>query len=353
MLWLIVFGAWTLLLSIYTLYWLKAEKSDFGPKQNEEVPVSVIVAVRNEADHIDHLIGCIRQQSYGFVQLVVVDDNSTDGTYEQLQAYAEAGDVCLLRAQGAGKKQALAQGVSAAEGDILIFTDADCTMGPDWIATHVGLLHQTGAALSVGLVRTQGGSMLERLETVSLQAVTGGSVAWGRGVMCSGANLAIKREWYDACMGDLCEDEASGDDMFLLAALKKKGAKVVLAKSRKAIVSTRAMGGLRSFLRQRARWVGKAKSYTDTDTILVAVLTVAVQTLLLLALALYPVQHTFLWSWAWCFVTDLCYLTIPACHLSQQKDLLVYPLAFVLYPFYVILIIIRSLLPVQWKGRTV
>ena len=353
MLWWLVFGAWVVLMAVYTCQWISLGKqASLQPTCEEAPPVTVVVAMRNEEKHAETLVRNVLVQTYRQLQLIVVDDASDDRTAAILQPYADAGRLLLLRAKGEGKKKALAQGVLAATTEYVLFTDADCQLSERWAETHVACLQQHRAALSVGLVKTLGGSKLERIEAMSLQAVTAGSVRCGHGVMCSGANLAVRRSVYLDCMNELQAQTASGDDMFLLSAVKRRKARVVFVPYRHGIVTTGAAGGLRAFVGQRARWVGKARYYTDFYTVAVACLTLLVQVLLLAAWAFATTRPQWLWAWPICLAADFPLLWLTARHLGQTADMRVYPLAFVLYPFYVVFILIRSILPVQWKQRT-
>ncbi|MFH1754508.1 MAG: glycosyltransferase family 2 protein [Candidatus Latescibacterota bacterium] len=92
----------------------------------QQVPVSVVLAVRNEEDHIKERIVNLLQQDYppDLVELIVVSDGSTDRTVELAR---EAGNErvkihCVKDAQG--KAAAITLGVKQASHDIIVFADA-------------------------------------------------------------------------------------------------------------------------------------------------------------------------------------------------------------------------------------
>ena len=72
-------------------------------------------------------------------------------------------------------------------------------------------------------------SLLEKLqiaEYAAIQELTMRTAKRGHAVMCSGANLIVRREAWLACEPDLHPEIPSGDDMFLLEAMKKRGYKI-------------------------------------------------------------------------------------------------------------------------------
>ena len=99
--------------------------------------ISVLVAARNEEAHIETCVTTLLDQDYGDLELIVVDDRSDDRTPEILSRMEKAsqdGDarpLCVLTVTSVpagwlGKNNAMRQGVSAATGEWLLFTDADC-----------------------------------------------------------------------------------------------------------------------------------------------------------------------------------------------------------------------------------
>jgi glycosyltransferase involved in cell wall biosynthesis len=103
------------------------------------VRVSVIIPVRNEATSIETTVAAVlAQREPGVeVEVVVVDDGSTDGT----AGVAEAAGARVLRLPGRpdGGNPAAARnrGAEVGTGDILIFLDADCTPAPGWLRAFV------------------------------------------------------------------------------------------------------------------------------------------------------------------------------------------------------------------------
>ena len=111
-------------------------------------------------------------------------------------------------------------------------------------------------------------SLLEKLqiaEYAAIQELTMRTAKQGRAVMCSGANLIVRRDVWLACEPDLHPELPSGDDMFLLEAAKRRGYTVSVIDEPDYTAIVRPQTSWRAFFRQRMRWAGKAPHYTDRD----------------------------------------------------------------------------------------
>ena len=87
----------------------------------------------------------------------------------------------------------------------------------------------------------------------------------GKAILCSGANLIVKRNvWLEAELY-LHPEIPSGDDMFLLEYCKRTDKKIAVSEAENMTATITAQPTLRALLRQRMRWAGKAPHYTDRD----------------------------------------------------------------------------------------
>jgi len=110
--------------------------------------VSIIIPALNEADTIlDVISGCLMLSLRK--EIIVVDNNSTDGTYrlvENFVAEGKAGNVVhLLRESARGKGAARRKGLKRAKGDAIVFQDADCEYNPASITALVENLNEYDA----------------------------------------------------------------------------------------------------------------------------------------------------------------------------------------------------------------
>lgn len=121
--------------------------------------VSVIVPAYNGAATVgDCLRALLEQQTQRSYEVILVDDGSSDDTAHEVAAFAPR--VRLVRQQHAGAAAARNCGVSAAQGDILLFTDADCEPTPGWVESLAGALN--GADGAKGTYRTRQRSLVAR-----------------------------------------------------------------------------------------------------------------------------------------------------------------------------------------------
>lgn len=93
---------------------------------SNEVKVSVIVPVFNARRYLDECFDSIQSQTLKEIEIVCVDDGSTDGSLEMLQKRQEQDSrIRILRQENAGPGSARNTGFRAAEGDYVVFWDAD------------------------------------------------------------------------------------------------------------------------------------------------------------------------------------------------------------------------------------
>jgi GT2 family glycosyltransferase len=107
--------------------------------------VTVVVPMRNEQDNVGPCLAAIRNQSYENLEVVVVDDGSTDDTAERLaelrRDWPSLRVVSITEAPPpgwAGKTHAAHRGAQEARGEWLLFIDADVVLGEEAVATAVG-----------------------------------------------------------------------------------------------------------------------------------------------------------------------------------------------------------------------
>ncbi len=102
------------------------------------LPLSVIVVAKNEAFNLKKNLPSLLACNYPNFEVVLVDDYSEDTTFSVMMDFAAADPrvkVIKNKHQKSGKKNALKTAIGVASNEYLVFTDADCTVGPDWLTS--------------------------------------------------------------------------------------------------------------------------------------------------------------------------------------------------------------------------
>lgn len=105
--------------------------------------VSVIIPTYNRAALIGKTIENVFQQTYQDIEVIVVNDGSTDNTLEKLASFGER--IRVVSQPNAGPSAARNRGVAAAEGEIIAFQDSDDSWMPSKLERQVALLNRAGS----------------------------------------------------------------------------------------------------------------------------------------------------------------------------------------------------------------
>lgn len=201
--------------------------------------VSVIVPARNEARNIERCVGSLVQSRWSAFEVIVVDDQSDDGTGEIARALDRGRAQALRVIDGrpvppgwVGKPWACRQGAEAARGEWLLFADADTWHGPGALGRAAAALEEDGADLLSLQGRQEMGGFWERLVQphvffMLMQAwprldrpVSG--KRWRRAV-ASGQYMLVRRSAYDALGGHEAVKGAVVEDLRLAQLFARDG----------------------------------------------------------------------------------------------------------------------------------
>ncbi|WP_343535031.1 glycosyltransferase [Pedobacter sp.] len=245
--------------------------------------VSIIIAARNEEDKIAKTIDDVLAQQYPreLFELIVIDDHSTDSTAQIVTSY-EAEGVTLIRlnedkALNSYKKKAIQTAIDGAKGTLIITTDADCRMGPQWLPTIVSCYETMGyKMISSPVAYFEEKSIFEDLQSLEFSYLIGlgaSTIGNKNPSTCNGANLAYEKQAFIEVGGFKgIDDLASGDDELLLHKIAAiYGDKIGFLKNRDAVVYTHAKPTLGEFIQQRRRWASKSTRYKDKSVIILGV----------------------------------------------------------------------------------
>lgn len=329
-------------------------------------PVTLIIPFRDEKSKLSDLVKDLSQQSYpeDLFEVIFVNDHSRDGSETMLNNLINENSrfSCLdLPDNGQGKKEALLYAVQHAKSEWIIQTDADCRLGPDFIASHMAFLETHPSDMVAGLVTTSNGTgsfleSFERLDLLSLVGTGAGSFHFGRPLMCNGANLAYSRLLYLETRQFEPAGIPSGDDMFLMIGARKLGKTLSYNANLASMVKTLPVGGTGELIRQRIRW-GSKTMYYKMIHIQVLALLVGITNLLMLALPLLLMLVSGYWPWllaAFVIKTTVDYYMLFRItgYTDQRKSLWAFlPVTLLYYIYHGVILTGILFRRSGWKGR--
>lgn len=123
-------------------------------------PISIIVPTFRERENLPHLIGriaALKQQADLQLEVLVVDDDSRDGSREWVEAEAPDWVRIIVRTENRGLSPAVVDGLQAARYPVLVVMDADLSHPPEKIPDMV-LALQAGQQFVIGSRYVPGGS---------------------------------------------------------------------------------------------------------------------------------------------------------------------------------------------------
>src|SRR5687767_2602822 len=205
--------------------------------------VSIIVPARNEAHNIGRCVTSVLATSYPRIELIVVDDNSTDGTGDAARR-AAAGDsrarVVINRPLPEGwfgKQWACTTGADAASGEILLFADADTHHAPDLVTRAVNAIYRMKADMFTVAGRQELGGFWERLIQPQMFSILtmryGGTESVNNSRRASekianGQCIFFTRSAYDEIGGHASVKTVVAEDLMLAQTVFARGKKLVM-----------------------------------------------------------------------------------------------------------------------------
>ena len=113
--------------------------------------ISVIVPAYNAEAFLDQCLESIVAQSYRHLEILVVDDGSTDGTAALCDRWAERDErIRIIHQPNGGHSAARNTALDAMTGELVAMVDSDDVLHPEFVATLLDVLRQTDADIAVG-----------------------------------------------------------------------------------------------------------------------------------------------------------------------------------------------------------
>lgn len=255
-----------------------------GPMTEEQPKVSVVLAARGPSPWLPRLLEQLSHQDYParLLQIVVVDDGIEAEMLNKINKHTVKNKRLLVVNSASGderlknKNRALDAGIRKTNGKILLFTDADCQVGPRWVSSMVGFCTAKVDYVVGWSHITAGGTdwqdpereskipltLFEQIDFLMLMLAGRSAVLLGTPWASSGQNQAFRRSVFEATNGyhDLAGRLYGDDALYLQVARRKAGARVAFADAAEAMVKTEPSEDMSHFLRQRIRWAADAKA---------------------------------------------------------------------------------------------
>ena len=227
-----------------------------GDKTRDWGKVSVMIPAYNEVLAITNVISHVLKSNYHNLELIMIDDGSTDETFAVAsKAFGNHPKVRLLRKPNGGKASALNYGLRYATGDFIVSIDGDTLMQPDTINELLFKFNDPRVAAVAGCVKVANPRNLltrwqeveymigQNLDRQALEYVNGMNTV-------PGALGAFRREIIKEVGG--YQPDTLAEDTDITIRILRRGYHVAYAP--KAIAMTEAPETVKQLLRQRFRW---------------------------------------------------------------------------------------------------
>ncbi len=245
--------------------------------KQKDIPVSVIICARNEAENLEKTLDRILNQNYRSFEVIVVNDDSSDSTHNILLnfhiKYTILRYISLRdKPKGSGKKFALAKGIDAANYQVLLLTDADCVpKSKNWIRDMVSHLdEQADIVLGYG-PHNKAKSILNkwiRYETLTTATQYFSFALIGMPYMGVGRNLMYRKKLFQEVGGFNDHDHllSGDDDLFINKAANSKNVRIALEPE--SFMYSEGKQSWKAYYRQKARHLTTGKHYNLNHQIL-------------------------------------------------------------------------------------
>ncbi len=204
------------------------------PLKGEPPFISVVIAAKNEQGRLEPLLQSLSVLNYpeDLYEIILVDDASTDATYEILQT--EAGKhtnwKVLRRTEMSdryhAKKMALAQGIETARGELIFTTDADCRVPENWLKIMSRYFDaQTNMVLGYSPIDStdQYWNALLQFDNLFSVIVSAAPTMLGFPISSVGRNMAFRKRAYEEIGGYASLTKfRSGDDIHLTERMRDR-----------------------------------------------------------------------------------------------------------------------------------
>jgi len=211
--------------------------------------VSIAIPARNEEDFIQRCVTSLIAQSYENLEILILDDNSTDKTSEKVRQLQEKDPRVRiitgkpLKDGWRGKLYAMQQLFQESRGEYILFTDADTLHSPHSVEYGLGILINEKAAMVSGYPKQEGKGLWTQMVVSAMLFNTvlymplklQKKVQWSPFAMAIGQYLLLKRTVLEDIEGFTTMSSVICDDVMLARACTRAGHKYVFADMKDAL----------------------------------------------------------------------------------------------------------------------
>ncbi len=234
---------------------------------SSRLKVSVIVAGRNEEQNIVRCIRSLSKQHYPkeLTEIILVNDNSTDKTLELMidstKDYPEFKVISSRKSSSAnlkGKTNAIDTAIEICSGDIILTTDADCEVPPDWIEETLSYFGENTAMVCGFTIIEYENSIFAKLQCIDwmyLLSLASSSAGLKMILSCLGNNLSFSKSAYQKTGGYEAIGFSVTEDLALMRQIDRHSEyEIRFPVDKKCLVRTLPCRNLSELFSQKRRW---------------------------------------------------------------------------------------------------
>jgi 1,2-diacylglycerol 3-beta-glucosyltransferase len=347
----------------FFIFFYGLRKSENTPTTNSYQPkATIIVAARNEENNIVQCMESLSRIDYPVekLEILIVNDQSTDKTELLIKHFIEGNSKFkLINAKPGsghliGKANALSQAIDLSDGEIILFTDADCEVPPSWVRNTINYFTENVAIVG-GFTVLKAERIFEGLQSLDwifLYSVASAAATLGFPLTAVGNNLAIRKTAYHTVGGyPGIPFSVTEDYMLTRKILEKTNLKMVFPLEKKTTITSRACENFNHLYQQRKRWGIGALDMVTLGFFIFGI-PYGLNILLLISLIFTPVKIFFS-----IFLIKLIIEIIFTSYALKKIEYLRYIKYFIFFEIYYLIYVL--VLPwiavlsrkVQWKDR--
>jgi poly-beta-1,6-N-acetyl-D-glucosamine synthase len=261
------------------LAFFQSDKKHHHSVPNTLPSVSVVICAKNEEKNLRANLDRILTQSYHSFEVLLIDDHSTDKTYEVLLEFQKKYSYLriiknLYIKKTNGKKAALSLGIQSAQHEIVLLTDADCAPESSfWIQKSIEALGEKDILLGYGPYEKEDNwlNRFVRFETVTAATQYFSYALIGLPYMGVGRNLCYRKKIFTEVGGFAKHEKiASGDDDLFVNAVAN-GKNTAICIENEQFMHSEPKKTWQSFFRQKMRHLTTGKHYRWQHQILLSI----------------------------------------------------------------------------------